>query len=137
MTPSIEKIIELLIMVQEEDYQSIGTPEEEQYLVKEHYISFFTNSVVRPNKYLLTAKGLQLIDKYKEIKKETWLDSTWLPDHYVEVQPINYKGSGEHSVYELEALLKQSKEYQHNQQIIKQNMIQEIINLKLTNLIEC
>jgi hypothetical protein len=85
---------------------------------------------------MVTAKGLIFLHKYKEIKEESWLDSNWLPDHYVEVEPINYRGPGNHSIRELEALLEQSKNYQHNQQMIKQNMIQEIINLKLNNL-EC
>lgn len=59
-------------------------------------------------------------------------DDMYLPIHYKDMiveQPF-YTGDGNHSVKELEAICRQFKEYVHQQQIIKQNCMKHIVELK-------
>lgn len=63
------------------------------------------------------------------------LDEMYLPIHYktnIIERPI-FKGEGNHSVRELEVICKQFEEYTHQQQIIKQNCKQTIIELKFND----
>lgn len=59
-------------------------------------------------------------------------DEMYLPIYYksfVAKQP-HYKGKGNHSVEQLEKICEQFKEYVHQQQIIKQNCMTHIVELK-------
>ena len=59
-------------------------------------------------------------------------DDMYLPIHYkgmVVKQPF-FEGKGNHSVAQLEAICEQFKEYVHQQQVIKQNCMQHIVELK-------
>ena len=59
-------------------------------------------------------------------------DEMYTPIHYkgmIVKQPF-FKGKGNHSVAELEAICEQFKEYVHQQQIIKQNCMKHIVELK-------
>ena len=59
-------------------------------------------------------------------------DEMYLPIQYkgiIAKEPF-YKGDGMHSVNELQELCKQFKEYTHQQQVIKQNCMQHIVDLK-------
>ncbi len=53
-------------------------------------------------------------------------DKFILPDHYDLVSEPFYKGDGQHSVIELQQIIRQYKEYCHQQAIIKQTLIKEI-----------
>lgn len=59
-------------------------------------------------------------------------DEMYTPIHYkgIMVEQPFFKGQGEHSVRELELLCEQFKEYIHQQQIIKQNCMKHIVELK-------
>jgi hypothetical protein len=59
-------------------------------------------------------------------------DDMYLPIHYkgMKVEQPFYSGDGNHSVVELEAICRQYKEYVHQQQIIKQNCMKHIVELK-------
>lgn len=59
-------------------------------------------------------------------------DDMYLPIHYkgIKVQQPFYSGEGNHSVAELEKICRQFQEYAHQQQIIKQNCMKHIIELK-------
>lgn len=59
-------------------------------------------------------------------------DDMYLPIHYkgmVVKQPF-FEGKGNHSISELEALCEQFTEYVHQQQVIKQNCMKHIVELK-------
>lgn len=59
-------------------------------------------------------------------------DDMYLPIHYkgyLVEQPF-YSGDGNHTVKELEKICQQYKEYVHQQQIIKQNCMKHIVELK-------
>lgn len=59
-------------------------------------------------------------------------DDMYLPISYKgikEEKPV-YEGNGEHSIAELEALCNQYEEYIHQQQVIKQNCMKYIVELK-------
>lgn len=57
-------------------------------------------------------------------------DEAILPPHYkYQPQPF-YRGDGEMNVPELEAMLREFKEYAHQQAIIKQNLIERINKLE-------
>ncbi len=60
------------------------------------------------------------------------LDEMYLPIHYrgIKVEQPFYSGNGNHSVRELEEICEKFKEYAHQQQIIKQNCMKHIIELK-------
>ena len=53
-------------------------------------------------------------------------DKFILPDQYTPIEQPYYKGGGVHSVKELEELCEKFQEFCHQQQIIKQRLIQEI-----------
>lgn len=53
-------------------------------------------------------------------------DQFLLPEHYTAISEPHYKGDGEHSIKELQALCREFKEYCHQQAIIKQTLIKEI-----------
>ncbi len=53
-------------------------------------------------------------------------DKFILPDHYIPVPEPVYKGDGQHSVNELQQIIRQYKEYCHQQALIKQTLIKEI-----------
>jgi len=59
-------------------------------------------------------------------------DDMYLPIHYrgIKVEQPFYSGDGNHSVLELEKLCNQFKEYVHQQQVIKQNCMKHIVELK-------
>jgi hypothetical protein len=56
----------------------------------------------------------------------------YLPIHYrgIKVEQPFYSGDGNHSVAELQKICNQFQEYVHQQQIIKQNCMKHIIELK-------
>lgn len=62
-------------------------------------------------------------------------DNMYLPINYKGnvVEKPAYKGEGNHSVKELEEICKQFEEYTHQQQIIKQNCQQIIVDLKFNH----
>ncbi len=53
-------------------------------------------------------------------------DKFILPDHYIPVPEPVYRGDGQHSVTELQQIIRQYKEYCHQQALIKQALIKEI-----------
>lgn len=53
-------------------------------------------------------------------------DSYILPKHYTYESEPFYKGDGEHSVKDMQELLKKYKEYSHQQAIVKQRLIEFI-----------
>lgn len=59
-------------------------------------------------------------------------DDMYLPIHYkgILVEQPFYSGEGNHSVKELESICRQFKEYVHQQQVIKQNCMKHIVELK-------
>ena len=59
-------------------------------------------------------------------------DDMYLPIHYLgmKVEQPYYPGDGNLSVHELQKLCNQFKEYIHQQQIIKQNCMKHIVELK-------
>ncbi len=59
-------------------------------------------------------------------------DDMYLPIYYkgIKVAEPNFTGKGNHSVNQLEAICEQFKEYVHQQQIVKQNCMKHIIELK-------
>jgi hypothetical protein len=70
-----------------------------------------------------------------ELKQEHMVymtDDMYLPIHYkgIKVKQPFYSGAGNHSVKELEAICEQFKEYVHQQQVIKQNCMKHIVELK-------
>ena len=72
---------------------------------------------------------------YKPLTDEMMVymsDDMYLPIHYrgIKVDQPFYQGEGNHSVRELEALCRQFNEYIHQQQVIKQNCMKHIIELK-------
>ncbi len=70
-----------------------------------------------------------------ELKEEHLLymsDDMYLPIQYrgIKTEEPFYSGDGNHSVKELEELCNKFKEYIHQQQVIKQNCMKHIIELK-------
>ena len=59
-------------------------------------------------------------------------DEMYTPIHYkgMIVKKPFFKGKGNHSVAQLEAICEQFKEYCHQQAVIKQNCMQHIVELK-------
>jgi len=59
-------------------------------------------------------------------------DDMYLPSQYkgMEVRQPYYSGDGNLSVHELQKLCNQYKEYVHQQQVIKQNIIKQLIEFK-------
>ena len=59
-------------------------------------------------------------------------DEMYTPIYYkgVIIQQPLFEGKGIHSVAQLEAICEQFKEYVHQQQIIKQNCMKHIVELK-------
>lgn len=53
-------------------------------------------------------------------------DKFILPDHYIPVPEPVYRGDGQHSVTELQQIIRQYKEYCHQQALIKQALIKDI-----------
>ena len=53
-------------------------------------------------------------------------DKFILLDHYIPVPEPVYRGDGQHSVTELQQIIRQYKEYCHQQALIKQALIKEI-----------
>lgn len=53
-------------------------------------------------------------------------DKFILPDHYMPVPEPVYRGDGQHSVTELQQIIRQYKEYCHQQALIKQALIKDI-----------
>lgn len=59
-------------------------------------------------------------------------DDMYLPIQYKGIkvdQPV-YRGDGNHSAYELQIICRQFQEYVHQQQVIKQNCMKHIVELK-------
>ena len=68
---------------------------------------------------------------FKEEHKPFLEDSMYLPvDNYVRFTKPIYKGKGNHSVAELENICNAFEKYCYQQQIIKQNCMKNIIELK-------
>jgi len=70
-----------------------------------------------------------------ELKEEHMVymtDDMYLPIHYkgMKVEQPFYSGNGNHSVFELEKICGQFQEYLHQQQVIKQNCMKHIVELK-------
>jgi hypothetical protein len=70
-----------------------------------------------------------------ELKEEHMVymtDDMYLPIHYkgMKVEQSFYWGDGNHSVAELEKICRQFQEYTHQQQVIKQNCMKHIVELK-------
>lgn len=59
-------------------------------------------------------------------------DDMYLPIQYkgIVVKQPHYKGKGNHSVAQLEQICEQYEEYVHQQQVIKQNCMKHIVELK-------
>ncbi len=59
-------------------------------------------------------------------------DDMYLSIHYkgIKVEQPFYTGDGNHSVHELQTICKQFQEYVHQQQVIKQNCMKHIVELK-------
>lgn len=59
-------------------------------------------------------------------------DDMYLPIHYkgIKVEQPFFEGKGNHSVDQLELICEQFKEYVHQQQVIKQNCMKHIVELK-------
>jgi hypothetical protein len=59
-------------------------------------------------------------------------DEMYTPFHYkgMMVEQPFFEGKGNHSVKQLEDICEQYKEYVHQQQIIKQNFMKHIVELK-------
>jgi len=72
------------------------------------------------------------MSKIKEEHLVFMTDDMYTPISYkgVSVSPPLYKGNGEHSVRDLEKICNQYKEYVSQQQIIKQNCMKHIVELK-------
>lgn len=95
-----------------------------------------------PNKVFTTVKTLDGREMeveterlYKPLTDEMMVymsDDMYLPIHYkgIKVEQPFYQGDGKHSVRQLEELCRQFSEYCHQQQVIKQNCMQHIIDLK-------
>lgn len=70
------------------------------------------------------------------IQEDAFLqDDMYLPIYYKGIlvkQPF-FEGKGNHSIMQLEAMCEQFKEYCHQQQIIKQNCMQHIVELRNKN----
>ena len=104
-------------------------------------VQFSTKAAFLPNVcYAFVLFHKSIINKQKnkimsELKKEHLVymsDEMYTPIHYkgmVVKQPF-FEGKGNHSVAQLEAICEQFKEYVHQQQIIKQNCMKHIVELK-------
>ncbi len=59
-------------------------------------------------------------------------DEMYTPIHYkgIIVQQPFFEGKGNHSVAQLEALCEKFQDYVHQQQVIKQNCMKHIVELK-------
>jgi hypothetical protein len=95
-----------------------------------------------PNKLFTTVKNIEnrewevMTDRLSPMltsQQQIYLsDEMYTPIHYkgmIVEQPF-FEGKGNHSVAQLEALCEQYKEYVHQQQIIKQNCMKHIVELK-------
>lgn len=71
-------------------------------------------------------ESINSLKKIKRLGMNFQSDSSILPEHYTCVSEPFYRGEGEHSIKELQELLKQYKEYAHQQAIIKQRLIEFI-----------
>ena len=58
-------------------------------------------------------------------------DKAILPKHYALQEKPYFKGYGQHSVYELEILCEQFKEFCYQQSIIKVELIKEVLKKQL------
>lgn len=67
-----------------------------------------------------------------EEQKQYLTDDMYLPIHYkgMKVEQPFFQGKGQLSVKELEDLCEQFQEYVHQQQVIKQNCMKHIVELK-------
>ena len=72
------------------------------------------------------------MSKLKEEHLMYMSDEMYTPIHYkgIVVEQPYFKGNGNHSVSQLEAICEQYKEYIHQQQVIKQNCFKHIVELK-------
>jgi hypothetical protein len=70
--------------------------------------------------------------KLKEEHMVYMSDDMYLPIHYkgIKVEQPFYPGDGNLTIYQLEKLCRQFQEYVHQQQVIKQNCMKHIIELK-------
>lgn len=74
-------------------------------------------------------------NKSKDLKEEHLVfmsDDMYLPIHYkgMVVQQPFYSGDGNHSVKQLEAICNQYKEYCHQQAVVKQRVMERLVELK-------
>lgn len=90
---------------------------------------------IKINERLCCRNNGTKILKMAELKTEHLIfmdDQMYLPISYkfqMVEQPF-YEGPGNHSVAQLEAICEQFKEYVHQQQVIKQNCMKHIVELK-------
>ena len=118
-------------------------PGEQLILNKNEENPFIVEVVFQtPNKVFTTVKTLSGREMeveterlYKPLTDEMMVymsDDMYLPIHYkgIIVQQPFFEGKGNHSVAQLEAICEQFKEYVHQQQIIKQNCMKHIVDLK-------
>lgn len=83
---------------------------------------------------LLTGREIEKVWEYHMIQNSPFMDDLmYLPIQYhrnIKTKP-HFKGEGEHSVRELEKLCKEYVEYIHQQQIIKQGVMEIVAISKL------
>jgi len=72
------------------------------------------------------------MSKLKEEHLAYMSDEMYTPIHYrgMIVKQPHFEGKGMHSVAKLEELCEQFKDYMHQQQVIKQNCMKHIVELK-------
>jgi hypothetical protein len=118
-------------------------PGEQLILNKNEENPFIVEVVFQtPNKVFTTVKTLSGREMeveterlYKPLTDEMMVymsDDMYLPIHYkgIKVEQPFYKGDGQHSINQLQSLCNQFSEYIHQQQIIKQNCMKHIVDLK-------
>lgn len=110
----------------------------EKIIEKMCYLKAESNNTIDLNAY-----AIGLSEMYDEINPKQnieltdehmayFSDDMYLPSQYngMKVSQPYYSGDGNLSVHELQKLCNQYKEYVHQQQIIKQNCIKQILELK-------
>lgn len=93
-------------------------------LIKNRY----SNEYLKTYMIMETKQNIGLTDEHMAY----FSDDMYLPPQYsgMKVNQPYYSGDGNLSVHELQKLCNQYKEYVHQQQVIKQNCIKKIIELK-------
>lgn len=112
--------------------------DEQYFLLHEIYDeNYLGNSKQTPVKVLVEVfpNDWELVEDDSPLTQEEELyltDDMYLPIHYrgIKIKQPYYPGDGNLSVHELQVLCNQFKEYIHQQQIIKQNCMKHIVELK-------